>query len=55
MNKKDILYTFIKTIEKKQLLTKFIKNIFDLGIYFRFPKKSSSPQSTEYNDCTTET
>ena len=29
MNKKDILYTFIKTIEKKQLLTKFIKNIFD--------------------------
>lgn len=29
MNKKDLLYTFINTIERKQLLTNFIKNIFD--------------------------
>ena len=29
MNKKDMLYTFIKEIEKNKLLTLFIKNIFD--------------------------
>jgi protein associated with RNAse G/E len=29
MNKRDMLFTFIKTIEKKKLLTKFIINIFD--------------------------
>lgn len=29
MNKRDMLYKFIKTIENKQLLTKFIINLFD--------------------------
>ena len=29
MNKKDLLYIFIKTIEDRKLLTNFIKNIFD--------------------------
>ena len=29
MNKKDLLFTFIKTIENNNLLTEFIVNIFD--------------------------
>lgn len=29
MNKKDLLYIFIKKIENRKLLTNFIKNIFD--------------------------
>ena len=29
MNKKDMLYKFIKQIEKHKLLTLFIKNVFD--------------------------
>ena len=36
MNKKDIMYKFIKAIEKEKLLTLFIKNIFDYQNFYDY-------------------
>lgn len=36
MNKGDILYKFIKTIERRKLLTEFIKNIFDYENFYDY-------------------
>ena len=36
MNKKNMLYAFIKRIERHKLLTLFIKNIFDYDILYDY-------------------
>ena len=48
MDKKELMYTFIKSIEKNKILTKFIQNIFeyselnDYNYLFRLTKDNDS-------------